>query len=92
MRLVSVEFGDDAAVPDGLDQVILGDDAVTVLDQVNQEIKHLRLDRDGLAAAGQFAQGSVKHMVGKVKLQVFVPASVIVTGISQREWALPHPK
>jgi hypothetical protein len=56
----------------------LRDDAVTVFDQVNQEIKHLRLDRDGLAAAGQFAQGSVEHMVGKVKLQVFVPASVVV--------------
>ena len=76
--------GDDAAVPDGLDQVILGDDAVTVLDQVNQEIKHLRLDRDGLAAAGQFAQGSVKHMVGKVKLQVFVPTSVLLRAFAVR--------
>src|SRR4029077_19507132 len=39
-------FGDDAAVPDGLHQIVLGDDAVAVLDQVDQQIEHLRLYSD----------------------------------------------
>ena len=68
-------FGDDAAVPDRLDQIVLGDDVVAVFDQVNQQIEHLRLDRDALAAAGQFAEVDIEHMVGKVKLHGFIPVS-----------------
>ena len=49
---------------------------VAVLDQIDQEIEHLRLDRDGLAAAGQFAQAGVEHMVGKVKLHVDIPVFI----------------
>ena len=66
-------FGDDAAVPDRLDQIVLGDDAVAVFDQMNQQIEHLRLDRDALAAAGQLAEVGIKHMVGKVKLHGLHP-------------------
>ncbi len=66
-------FGDDAAVPHRLDQIVLGDDVVAILDQVNQEIEHLRLDRDALAAAGQLAEVDIEHMVGKVKLHGFIP-------------------
>ena len=63
MRLVNVELGDDAAVPHGVDQIILGDDVIAIFDQVDQKIEHLRLDRDALAAAGQFAKVDIKHMV-----------------------------
>ena len=56
-------FGDDAAVPDALDQIVLGDDAVAVLDEVDQQIEHLRLDCDILAAAGEFAHAGIEHMV-----------------------------
>ena len=66
-------FGDDAAIPYRLDQIVLGDDVVAVFDQVNQEIEHLRLDRDAFAAAGQLAKVDIKHMVGKVKLHGFIP-------------------
>ena len=69
-------FGDDAAVPDRLDQIVLGDDVVAVFDQMNQEIEHLRLDRDALAAAGQLAEVDIEHMVGKVKLHGFIPVSL----------------
>src|SRR5207249_570280 len=65
-------FGDDAAVPYRLDQVVLGDDVVAVFDQVNQEIEHLRLDGDALAAAGQLTKVDIKYMVGKVKLHGFI--------------------
>ncbi|MET3841858.1 hypothetical protein ABIE49_003936 [Bradyrhizobium sp. OAE829] len=50
-------------MPDALDQIVLGNDVVAVLDQVHQEIEHLRLDCDNLAIAGQFADGAVEHMV-----------------------------
>ena len=70
-------FGDDAAVPHRLDQIVLGDDVVAVFDQVNQEIEHLRLDRHALAAAGQLAKVDIEHMVGKVKLHGFIPVRII---------------
>ncbi len=56
-------FGDDAAIPHRLDQIVLGDDVVAVFDQVNQQIEHLRLDRHAFAAAGQLAKVDIKHMV-----------------------------
>ena len=68
-------LGDDAAVPDRLDQIVLADDVVAIFDQVNQQIEHLRLDRHALAAAGQFAKVDIKHMVGKEKLHGFIPVS-----------------
>ena len=73
IRLVKRGFGDDAAVPHRLDQIVLGDDMVAVFDQMNQQIEHLRLDRDAFAAAGQLAKVDIKHMVGKVKLHGFIP-------------------
>ena len=66
-------FGDDAAIPHRLDQIVLGDDVVAVFDQMNQEIEHLRFDRHAFAAAGQLAKVDIKHMVGKVKLHGFIP-------------------
>ena len=66
------QFRHDAAVPHRLDQIVLGDDVVAIFDQVNQEIEHLRLDRDVFAAAGQLAQLDIEHMVGKVKLHGFI--------------------
>ena len=46
---------------------------VAVLDQIDQQVEHLRLDGNMLAAAGQFAQAGVEHMVGKVELHVDIP-------------------
>ena len=48
---------------------------VAVFDQVHQEIEHLRLDCDILAAAGQLAQIAVEHMVGKLELHVDIPGA-----------------
>jgi hypothetical protein len=56
-------FGDDAAIPHRLDQIILGDDVVAVFDQVNQQVEHLRFDRHAFAASSQLAKADVKHMV-----------------------------
>ncbi len=46
---------------------------VAVLDQIDQQVEHLRFDGNMLAAAGQFAQAGVEHMVGKVELHVDFP-------------------
>ena len=82
-------FGDDAAVPHRLDQIVLGDDVVAVFDQVNQEIEHLRLDRDALAAAGQLAEVDIKHMVGKVKLHGFIPVEITISSARDHRTACP---
>ena len=63
----------DPAAPDRSNQIVLADDAVAVLHQVNQQIEHLRLDRNGLGAAAQFAPIDVKRMIGKEKLHVGAP-------------------
>ena len=68
-------FGDDAAIPDSLDQVVLADDPLAVLDQKDQEVEHLGLDGYSFAGAGQFAEVDIKHMVGKVKLHELGPGS-----------------
>ena len=44
-------FRNDPAIPDIFDQIVLGDDALAIFDQINQQIEDLRLDRDALAAA-----------------------------------------
>ena len=44
-------FRNDPAIPDIFDQIVLGDDALAIFDQINQQIEDLRLDRDVLAAA-----------------------------------------
>jgi hypothetical protein len=36
-------FGHDAASPDGGEYVVFADDAMTVLDQINQQIEDLRV-------------------------------------------------
>ena len=41
--------------------------------QIDQQIEHLRLDRDELAAAAQLAAVGVEHDVGEVKLQRWFP-------------------
>ena len=68
MRLVSVASEVDAALPDRGDQIVLADDAIAVLHQVNQQVEHLRLDRDRLGAAAQLAPVGIKHMICKEKL------------------------
>ena len=53
----------DTAAPHRADQIVLGADVAAIFDQVDQKIEHLRLDRDALAAARQFAKVDIEHMV-----------------------------
>ena len=66
-------FRHDPAVPDRGDEIVLGDDAIAVLDQANQQVEHLRLDGDRLGGATQLAPVGVKRMIGKDKPHVLPP-------------------
>ncbi len=61
---------DDAVAPDLGDQVILADHPGALRDQIEQEVEHLRLQRHGRPAAGEFPQVAVEHVVFKSKSHV----------------------
>src|SRR4029079_10803001 len=53
-------IGHNAAIPNGVDKVVLADDALPVSDQVFEQIEHLWCNRNDLCAAMQFAPVDVK--------------------------------
>jgi len=55
----------DPAAPDRGDEVVLAHDAVAVLHQVDQQVEHLRLDRDRFEAPAQLPPVGIKPMIGK---------------------------
>ena len=58
-------LGDDPAIPDRLDQLILADNPVMVAHQVNDEIEHLGLDMDRLPKPAQLLLAEVDLELGK---------------------------
>jgi hypothetical protein len=58
-------LGDDPAVPDRFDKLILADNPAMVTHEVNDEIEHLRLDMDGLAESAQLLLAEVDFELGK---------------------------
>jgi hypothetical protein len=54
---------DEATTPDGVEQLLLGHEAVVVADQLRHDVEHLRLDADHVTAATQFVAGRVEHEV-----------------------------
>jgi hypothetical protein len=48
-------LGDDAALPDGPDEIVLADYPFAVRNQIEQEIEDLRLDRNRTVTAAQLA-------------------------------------
>ncbi len=67
----------DPTTPHGAQQIVLSDDAVTILDEVGQQIEHLRLDRNGLAATPQLTAHHVKHVVAKAILHARISHAVL---------------
>src|SRR5258708_7010671 len=55
--------GDDAALPHALDQIVLADDAIAVLQQIEQQVEDLRLDRYRLAGPAEFPPRRVQHVI-----------------------------
>src|SRR5581483_6904970 len=60
-------FGHDASVPDLVEQFVLADHAIAVLDEIEQNVEHLRLQRDALAGAAQLPPIDIKYMICKEK-------------------------
>src|SRR5262245_36101087 len=53
----------NAATPYGRDQIVLADDAVAILNEINQEIENLRRDRDDRATCAQFTALRVERKI-----------------------------
>src|SRR5882724_2792947 len=65
--------GDDAAVPDGRDQIILADDVLSVTDQIQEKVEDFRRNGDHRSAAPQLAAVGVELIVFKEIAQACVP-------------------
>ena len=65
----------DAAAPDRGDEVVLADHAVAVVQQVNQQVEYLRLNRDASGTAAQLAPVGVKRVIGEAELHVGAPTT-----------------
>ena len=67
-------FRNTAPVSDRGQQFVLADHTATVLDQVNDEIEDLGLDRHAFTGADQFAALRIKALVFKQKSHSTIPA------------------
>ena len=56
-------IGDDTPVPNGVDEVVLADDALPVADQVVEQVEYLWRDGDDVRAAMQLAPVGVECVV-----------------------------
>jgi hypothetical protein len=55
--------GDDAPAPDGVDEIVLTDHALTIADQVVEQVEHLRRDGDGTPLAMQLPLVGIEHAI-----------------------------
>ena len=78
---------DKAALPNAFEQLVTGDQAIAVFDQIMQQIEHLRFDRANVAAMPQFVDTYVQFTIGKPVNHVTCRT---VLGIWD-DWFLPPP-
>src|SRR5262249_25067468 len=64
---------DDAPAPHRRDEVILGDDPVTVVDQINKQIKDLRFDSDEIGAPAKLAPADAERIAAEFEPQEPTP-------------------
>jgi hypothetical protein len=55
------------AAPHRGNEIVLADDVFAVLHQVNQQVEHLRLDRNRLGIAGQLAPVDIQRLVMEIE-------------------------
>jgi len=60
----------DPAAPDRSDKIVLTNHAVAVLDEIQQQVEHLRLKRDELGAPPKLPAIRIEYLVFKAKLHV----------------------
>ena len=78
-RVVSAA-SDAAPVPDGVDEVVLADDALLVVDQVFDQIEYLRRDGDDLRSAMKLAPVGIECVV----LEEIAQAAISLTAKGRR--------
>jgi hypothetical protein len=62
-------FRDHTAIPDRFYQFILADDAITVTNQMNDDVEHLGLDMHKFACSTQFTSARINFELGKAIFQ-----------------------
>jgi hypothetical protein len=65
-------FRDNSSQPHGIDEFILADDSIAVPDQVDEQIKDLWFDWNGLPCSPQFIPGDVNFEVRKKNFKMSV--------------------
>ena len=65
MRVVSAESETIRPLQTLVDQLVLADHPVAIAHQIDEKVEHLRLERDPLAAAAQFATLDIEHMIAE---------------------------
>ena len=56
-------IGNDSALPNGVDQLILADDPAAVSDEMDKEVENLWFERDQIAGVTQFAPFDIEYVV-----------------------------
>src|SRR5581483_7660211 len=83
---------DRAPAPERGEQILSRDDAVAILDEIDQEIEHERLDGNRLAAAGELPRIGVKRMIGKEKLHTLLRIAPRVRSSKKRGFLNQKPR
>ena len=60
---------DDAALPNRVEQLVLADGSMTVANEINKQVEHLRLDVNDRAGAPQLLSRHIDLEFGKAKIQ-----------------------
>jgi hypothetical protein len=55
----------NTAAPYCSDEILLADDAITILQQVDQQVEDLRFDGNRIGAPAEFAPIGIKCVIGK---------------------------
>src|SRR6516225_6403339 len=74
---------DDTAIPHLVEQLILADDAIAILDEIQQEVEDLRLERHAFAGATQLSPSHIKRMIFKKKSHLSNLAWLVISGENQ---------
>jgi hypothetical protein len=81
-------------VPHPGDEIVLADDAVAVAQQVDQQVEHLRLDRNELRPAAQLAPLDIERVVAELEVHPSSPVAAasgrIITAVSTTNQGALH--
>src|SRR5262249_49925002 len=62
--------GDDPPLPDRVEQLVLAYRPVVIANEVDEQVEHLRLDRDDLAASAPLMVAEIDLVLGEAEVQM----------------------